>query len=128
MASAPADGEEKGAIANKGRGARPSLQSIPLLSQARLETLLETQREAAIAKKKLTTELRAARRKRNRVVKKLQHLSNDDLAAVIDHRLQGDCGFGADAKRPRLMADEAEQPEPAAEPSTPKADDGQASD
>ena len=97
--------------APKRKSNRRSLRSVPLLSANALDDLIEKQRTTAAEKKRLTKELRYAKRKRARTVRRVQLLSNDDLASLIEERMATE--GGDDNVNP--------QPEPA--PPTRKASD-----
>ena len=83
--TAPAEATH-GALARKVLGKRTPLKNVPLLTPAALEELAEKQRQTAAEKKKLTREVRYAKRKRARTMRRVSLLSDEDLAALIEER------------------------------------------
>ena len=64
------------------------MKEIQLLDAGSLEKLIQEQRETSKKRKELTREMKAARKKRTRVLKRVDLLTVDDLKAVIQERLE----------------------------------------
>jgi hypothetical protein len=83
--------------ASAGGGAAESQAKISLTAQ--IAALKQAQREAKDMKTKATKELRNAKRRKSRLVKKAKQLTTDDLAAVLECRQE--------AKSQRIEAPDA---------------------
>ena len=61
---------------------------VPLLSRTEIDRLASQAQETLLRRKSLQVQLKNARRKRARAVARVARLTNDDLSAVIQERIE----------------------------------------